>query len=612
MKTHNQIIQMPETTSLPLGLTIVGDTCNVLLWAPNAKAVTITGDFNEWNKTKHPLKPSEDRFGHWQAFDLPLEPGTEYQFVITTQTGDEIMRADPRARRMTNSVGNSVVYADDFDWGDDDFQMPAWNELVIYELHVGTYNVKEEGKPGTFASAIERIDHLVELGINCVEVMPVSEFAGDFSWGYNPAHPYAVEEAYGGPDGFKEFVKAAHAAGIAVILDVVYNHFGPSDLAIWRFDGWGENDKGGIYFYNDWRSDTPWGDTRPDYGRSEVREYIHDNAMMWLDEYRCDGLRMDMIPYMRHVGGDESDGGALPDGTSLLQAINRSVRERFPAKITIAEDLHGNNFVTDSPDDGGCGFGSQWDADFVHPVRAALIEQHDENRSMASLGAALLRRYGDDFFHRVVYTESHDEISNGNSRVAEEIAFDGDVNNYWSVKRAGLGMALTLTAPGIPMLFQGQALLEDKWFSDQDPLDWSRKDQFSGVFNQYQDLIRLRRNLTGRTRGLQGQHTQLLTLHEGDKVMAYLRWYDDPRTDGVLVVLNFSNTSFDNYAIGLNQSCCWEQLFNGNWEGYGEYSEISDPEVKLRAEEFQDGESTHRVTTHIGPYAAYVFGICED
>ena len=138
---------------------------------------------------------------------------------------------------------------------------------MIYELHVGSFTAPDGGL-GTFASLTDKLDHLVELGVNAVELMPVMEFAGDRSWGYNPAHLFAVESSYGGPDALKRFVRTCHQRGIAVIIDVVYNHFGPSDLDLWQFDGWSENDKGGIYFYNDWRSSTPWGDARPDYGRS--------------------------------------------------------------------------------------------------------------------------------------------------------------------------------------------------------------------------------------------------------------------------------------------------------------------------------------------------------
>ena len=215
-----------------------------------------------------------------------------------------LSRIDPYARKVTNSTGNGIIYDPQaFDWGDDTFTIASWNELIIYEMHIGTFHVKEKGHPGTLDSAIEKLPYLRELGINAVEVMPIMEFSGDFSWGYNPSHPFAVESIYGGPDAFKRFVKAAHEHGIAVIVDVVYNHFGPSDLDLWQFDGWSENEKGGIYFYNDRRSSTPWGETRPDYGRGEVRQYLRDNALMWFEEYHADGLRWDIHNLYQEYSG---------------------------------------------------------------------------------------------------------------------------------------------------------------------------------------------------------------------------------------------------------------------------------------------------------------------
>lgn len=168
--------------------------------------------------------------------------------------------------------------------------------------------------------------------------MPIAEFPRDFSWGYNPAHPFAVESIYGGPDGFKRFVKAAHEHGIAVIVDVVYNHFGPTDMDLWQFDGWQENEQGGIYFYNDHRANTPWGDTRPDYGRGEVRKYIRDNVMMYFEEYHIDGLRWDATAYIKNIEGNEvNPANDLPEGWSLMQWINDEVQERFPGRLLIAE-----------------------------------------------------------------------------------------------------------------------------------------------------------------------------------------------------------------------------------------------------------------------------------
>ena len=205
------------------------------------------------------------------------EVGHEYRFVIGA--GDtELWRNDPYARHVTHWSGNAIVSDGSFDWGTTAYGTPTWDELVIYELHVGTFNDAPGGGPGSFRSVRNRLGYLSDLGVNAIELMPSAEFATDFSWGYNPSCIFAIEAAYDGPTALKELIRAAHEHGIAVLFDVVYNHFGPSDLDLWRFDGWSENGKGGIYFYNDARCQTPWGDTRPDYGREEIRSFIADNA----------------------------------------------------------------------------------------------------------------------------------------------------------------------------------------------------------------------------------------------------------------------------------------------------------------------------------------------
>src|SRR5262249_46719083 len=142
-----------------------------------------------------------------------------------------------------------------------------------------------------------------DLGFNAVQIMPSDEFPGTTSWGYNPSDIFAIEESYGGQDGLRRLVDAAHARGIAVFFDVVYNHFGPDDLDLWRFDGWSQDGGGGIYFYNDWRRGTPWGDTRPDYGRGEVRQFLRDNVLHWLEACRLDGLRWDATGWIRNAYG---------------------------------------------------------------------------------------------------------------------------------------------------------------------------------------------------------------------------------------------------------------------------------------------------------------------
>lgn len=537
------------------------------VWAPHAREVRVFGSFNGWNERKA-VRLEREGNGYWGGNARLAKAGDEYRYSILTRDGKRLHRNDPYARAVTNSVGNSIIYDPKaFNWEGDAFQMPPWNELVIYELHIGTFNAPQQGRPGNFATAIEKLPYLKKLGINAVEVMPAAEFAGDWSWGYNPAYPFTIESSYGGPDSFKEFVKACHRFGIAVIIDVVYNHFGPSDLDLWAFDGWSENGKGGIYFYNDWRSTTPWGDTRPDYGRPEVRQYIRDNALMWLEEYHCDGLRMDMTPYIRNVHADENPANDLKEGLEMIRWINGEIAHKYPGKITIAEDLHGMEFITAKVEEGGAGYGSQWDADFVHPVREVLTTIYDGDRDLEKIRHALTRRYNDDAFRRVIYIESHDEVANGKARLPEEIS-RGNVNNYYAKKRTLLGAALTMTAPGIPMLFQGQALLEDKWFSDTDPIDWNRLREFEGIFKAFRDLIRLRRNCDGRSRGLTGQHIKILHLDHVEKIVVYQRWYDNEAADSIVVVLNFRDHNHEAIPLPFPLPGNWKLQFNSDAKVY--------------------------------------------
>jgi 1,4-alpha-glucan branching enzyme len=398
--------------------------------------------------------------------------------------------------------------------------------------------------------------------------MPPAEFAGGYSWGYNPAHLFAIEDDYGGPRALKQFIQGAHALGMAVIFDVVYNHLGPSDLDLWQFDGWSENNKGGIYFYNDWRSVTPWGDTRPDYGRGEVRQFLRDNALMWLEEYRVDGLRWDATAYMRNVYGNNNDPAHdMADGWGLLRWINDEINARQPWKLSIAEDLRDNAWITKDTYENGAGFDAQWDARFVHPIRDAIIEAHDEARDLFAVRDAIYHRYNADAFERVVYTESHDEVANGKARVPEEI-WPGNAGNWYAKKRSTLGAALVFTTPGIPMIFQGQEFLEDEWFHDKDPIDWSKKDTYHGIWLLYRDLIRLRRNGYDNTRGLRGQHVHIHHVNNHDKVLAFHRWEHGGPRDSTVIVMNMGHHSYTGYYIGLPRAGLWRVRFNSDWNGY--------------------------------------------
>ncbi len=540
-----------------------GTGCTFRVWAPNASGVSVAGNFNFWSTTLHQLSPEGG--GFWSGDIVGVLPGHQYKFVIKNGAAT-LWKNDPWARRLTNSVGNGVVVSPtSYAWQISDFQIDDWNEVVIYEMHLGTFNVGGGGSPPSgWQAAIQKLDHVQALGANAVEIMPFVEFAGSLSWGYNGSFPFAPESSYGSHDDVKAFVDAAHARGIAVIADVVYNHLGPSDLDLWQFDGWQQNGYGGIYFYNDFRAVTPWGDTRPDYGRTEVRDFLVDNARRWLGEFRMDGLRVDGTKFIRKV---DLFGPDIPDGWLLLEELNDSIDADWPGKLIIAEDHEDNEWVTKPTAQGGAGFDSQWDASVVHQLREVIVPPSDASRDMNKVVSSLSNSFNGWHTQRVIYTESHDEVANGKQRVPEEI-WPGNAGSYYSRKRSTLGAAVVFTAPGIPMIFMGQEFLEDGWFSDNDPLDWSKATTYAGILELYRDLIALRRNLEGTTRGLTGPNLNIHHVNHGAKVAAWHRWMNGGGGDDVIVLANFSATSFGSYRIGLPRAGIWRCRFNSDGVAY--------------------------------------------
>ncbi|HMO51365.1 MAG TPA: alpha-amylase family glycosyl hydrolase [Kiritimatiellia bacterium] len=548
------------------------------VWAPNATAVGVKGTFNGWAVT---ALTSEGN-GHWSRDIAGAAAGQEYKFRIN----NSFDKRDPRARRVTSTVGNSIIYnPDTFNWGATPIPQPWRNDVVHYQMHIGTF---EGGTPArTFDHAITRLDHVQQLGISSIKLMPVAEFPGDHSWGYNPADLFAIESAYGGPDAFKRFVKAAHERGIAVFMDVVHNHYGPTDLDIWRFDGWGSGDFGGIYFYNDSRAYTPWGTTRPDFGRPEIYSFIRDQIMMYVQEYRVGGFRWDSVYNIINT-----DNGYNQQGHHLLRDINWELSQNYPYVIRGSED---NAF------DYNMNFENQWDVGYRWDLHGQVTTSSDANRNMNTV-AGLLRNWASH--QRVVFSEAHDYIARTHNRSRIPTEIDGsNPDSIWARKRGLLAAGIVMTTPGIPMIFQGQEFHETLAFHDDTPLRWSRTNTYAGIVRSYRDLIHARRNLLGGTQGLKGTGINVHHIDNNNKVIAYIRWDAGGQTDDLLVVANFSATRWTNntYSIHFPSAGAWYRIYNSDAKAYqADFDGIG-------ADVVQASGSPVAATVNMGMYSLQIF-----
>lgn len=567
----------------PLGATLHKDgTTTFRVWAPfvDNVAVKINGGA---------VTPLKKEPGHTDASDTTwigtvsgTKPGDTYRYVIGLGGVTKEFN-DPRAQQLTgfdlpngfglpgnDSKPQSVIVDPNFNMPA--FTEPTFNAMVIYELHVGTFG-------GTFAGTIKKLDYLKDLGINAVEVLPVTQnplfsdhTPADHDWGYDGVQLFAIKSKYGTPQEFKELVKQCHQRQIAVIVDVVYNHLVGNNL-LNGFGGFTDSDiPGGVFLYGGDRANTGFG-PRPDFGRPQVRQYINDNALFLLRDYGVDGLRFDDTIDIRTFGQAHATNN---EGAKLLQEINSSYRNTDPmqpGKITIAEDLQSSGDVTLPSGPTGLEFNSQWDDTMVNVLRDVVSKVNDADRDLGAVKGVLEKKLGTDAFARVIYTENHDQVGHPPGQIRLPALIDtSDHESIFAKKRSTLAAAIMMTSPGIPMIFQGQEMLETRAFGFNTPtdVDFRRADdpKFKGIVQMYRDLIALRRNQAGKTRGLTGQHLNVFHLDNGNKALAYHRFENGGAGDDVVVVANFSNVPMRNLNIGFPRQGLWHVLFNSGSNTY--------------------------------------------
>ena len=450
------------------------------VWAPFAESVTLLADGQH-----HEMRSHDDGGGAgWWVADVPRLAGTEYGYLVN----GEGPFPDPRSQRQPDGVHDlsRTFDSSSYAWKDSDWAGRGLGGAVIYELHLGTFTPE-----GTLDSAAEKLDYLVDLGIDFVELLPVNAFNGPHNWGYDGVLWFAVHEGYGGPEAYQRFVDAAHAVGLGVIQDVVYNHLGPSGNYLPKFGPYLKSGEGNT-----------WGDSvnLDGSGSDEVRQYILDNAAMWLDDFHVDGLRLDAVHALR----DERAVHILEDLASLADGIEA---ETGVPKTLIAESDLNNPRLIYRRDTNGYGLDGQWSDDFHHAVHVNLTgETAGYYADFDSLGAlAKVLEHG--FFHDgsyssfrgrhhgrpirpglvhpaalVVCNQNHDQIGN---RAA------GDrLSSSLSYGRLALAAVLTMTSPFTPMLFMGEEFgASTPWqFFTSHPEEWLAEATATGRLKEFERM----------------------------------------------------------------------------------------------------------------------------
>jgi maltooligosyltrehalose trehalohydrolase len=417
------------------------NTCTFTVWAPTKKSVELLLN----GTTLHPMK--KDIRGFWSTTLENIDPGSLYFFQI--EKGKPL--PDPASRRQPHGVhGPSAVTDTAFEWTDDNWKGLPLDELVLYELHVGTFCKKR-----TFEGVIDKLDYFVDLGINAIELMPVAHSPGERNWGYDGVYPYAVHEAYGGVKGLKQLVNAAHARGIAVFLDVVYNHMGPEGNYLAEYGP----------FFTD-RYKTAWGQgvNFDDAYSDGVRNYYWRNALQWLDEFHFDGLRLDAVDGIRDFSATHFLQGLKERVAELEERVERK-------KLLVAElDLNNPRYIN-SIEKGGYGMDGQWADEFHHALHTLVTGEQNgyyvDYGSTTHLAQSLKHSYvhtgqysefrrrlfGADpkenpYSQFVVFSQNHDQI--GNRMLGDRLS------SHLSFEQLKLVAATVLLSPHVPLLFMGE------------------------------------------------------------------------------------------------------------------------------------------------------------
>lgn len=548
------------------------------VWAPNAKRVSVIGDFNSWDGRRHVMRKRMGT-GVWEIFLPHLDEDVKYKFELLDEGGHRLpLKADPFAfhAELRPATASIVSRTDHFEWTDAEYlkQRAASDArrspVSIYEAHLGSW---KRGDNNRFLTYDELSDQLItyvrDMGYTHIELLPISEHPFDPSWGYQPTGLFAPTSRFGDPEGFARFVNRAHMAGIGVIIDWVPAHFPTDEFGLARFDGTA------LYEHQDARKGyhPDWNTAIYNFGRTEVQSFLINNALFWLDRYHIDGLRVDAVASMLYLDYSRKAGEWIPNefgGRENLEAIafmkrlNEEVYGAFPGVLTIAEESTAFPGVSQPTYNGGLGFGFKWNMGFMHDTLQYMSRDPVHRRFHHNdLTFGLLYAFSENF----VLPLSHDEVVHGKGSLLKKMGGDD-----WA-KFAGLRSyyAFMWAYPGKKLLFMGQEFAPWEEWSEARSLDWHLLEHLPhrGVQSLVRDLNRLYRSLPAmHARDCEGEGFQWLIADDHENsVYAWVRWAGDATP--VACICNLTPVPRDNYRVPLPRAGRWIERINTDSENYG-------------------------------------------
>ena len=547
------------------------DGVHFAVWAPNARRVSVIGDFNAWDGRRHVMRHRHDT-GIWETFLPDIGADATYKYEIIGADGVPLpLKADPFARAAELRPNTASVVAPwlDHDWGDAKHWEhwtqvdPRREPISIYEVHAGSWR---RGPGGRFLSWDELgeklIPYVVDMGFTHIEFLPITEHPYDPSWGYQTTGLYAPTARFGPPEGFARFVDGAHRAGVGVILDWVPAHFPTDEHGLAWFDGTA------LYEHADPRKGfhPDWSTAIFNFGRREVLSYLLNNALYWSEKFHIDGLRVDAVASMLYLDYSRKEGEWIPnvhggrenlEAIAFVQAVNKAVYGSHPGTITIAEESTSWPKVSQPVHEGGLGFGFKWNMGWMHDTlqymaREAVHRKFHQN----DLTFGLLYAFSENF----VLPLSHDEVVHGKGSLIAKMS--GDAWQKFANLRAYYGFMWGY--PGKKLLFMGQEFAQGAEWSEAKALDWWQLDvpAHRGVQSLVRDLNRLYRNKPAlHARDCEGEGFEWLIADDSlNSVFAWLR--KAPGANPIAVISNFTPIPRIGYGVPLPHKGRWREILN--------------------------------------------------